>query len=107
MTLEFNKLGKPDNQPSKDLDTFPAPENVTAFFAPSTPPQFNETCTRNYYRMRLDKMARHVQRDMRSIAAEIVGSPRQYQQPQQYITTTLVVVAVVVLLLVVVVVLGN
>ena len=29
MTIEFTKLGKPDNQPSKELDTFPAPENVT------------------------------------------------------------------------------
>lgn len=29
MTLDFKKLGKPDNQPSKDLETFPAPANVT------------------------------------------------------------------------------
>lgn len=29
MTYEFEKLGKPMNQPSKDMETFPAPEHVT------------------------------------------------------------------------------
>ncbi len=29
MTFDFKKLGKPMNQPSKQLETFPAPPNVT------------------------------------------------------------------------------
>ncbi len=29
MSYDFNKLGKPMNQPSKELDTFPTPANVT------------------------------------------------------------------------------
>ena len=29
MTFDFKKLGKPMNQPSKEMETFPAPPNVT------------------------------------------------------------------------------
>lgn len=29
-SYEFEKLGRPMNQPSKDLETFPAPANVTS-----------------------------------------------------------------------------
>ncbi|NKQ37587.1 MAG: preQ(1) synthase [Chloroflexi bacterium] len=29
MTYEFEKLGRPMNQPSKEMETFPAPANVT------------------------------------------------------------------------------
>lgn len=29
MTFDFKKLGKPMNEPSKEMETFPAPPNVT------------------------------------------------------------------------------
>ncbi len=51
MEYEFNKLGRPMNQPSKDLETFPAPphvkrvvfttDEVTSFCPVTGQPDFN------------------------------------------------------------------
>mmetsp|Transcript_6936 Transcript_6936/g.19449 ORF Transcript_6936/g.19449 Transcript_6936/m.19449 type:complete len:684 (-) Transcript_6936:3357-5408(-) len=53
--------------------TYPAPANVDRYFAPLVPPTEDETCHFDYSGNRIDKMAPHIQRDLRTMAMALVG----------------------------------
>mmetsp|Transcript_10521 Transcript_10521/g.21648 ORF Transcript_10521/g.21648 Transcript_10521/m.21648 type:complete len:524 (-) Transcript_10521:136-1707(-) len=55
------------------MGSWAAPQNLTDYFFPSTIPKQSEVCQKSLPLIRLDKMAKHIQQDVRSLAETLIG----------------------------------